>query len=107
MRYAEAAGIHDEQPDLELLSQPEELALIKAVLRFPETVESCALTFEPHRLADYLHEVAGVFHSFYHLHRVVTEDRALSAARLRLVRSVRQVMQNGLNILGIGAPEQM
>jgi arginyl-tRNA synthetase len=107
LRYAESAGVRDDAPDLELLSQSEEQALIKAVLRFPETVESCALTFEPHRLADYLHELAGLFHSFYHVHRVVTDDRALSGARLRLVRSVRLAMQNGLSILGIGAPEKM
>jgi arginyl-tRNA synthetase len=91
----------------ELLSSPEELALIKMLLRLPEMIESCADACEPHRLAEYLHEVAGAFHAFYHVHRVVGDDAALTSARLLLCQAVQIVMRNGLQVLGISAPEQM
>ena len=93
--------------NLDLLEAPEEMALIKALLQFPEVVELCALSSEPHRLADYLHGLAGTFHVFYHHHRVVTENAPKTAARLALCRAVQVVLKNGLAILGIGAPEKM
>jgi arginyl-tRNA synthetase len=93
--------------DLDLLTEPEEMALIRLLLQFPEVIESCALSYEPHRLADYLHEVAGSFHLFYHRHRVLTDDRALTGARLALCQAVRIVLRNGFSVLGIGAPEKM
>ena len=95
------------EPDFELLVSREELDLIKMLLLLPELVESCAMTYEPHRLAEYLLEVAGLFHRFYHEHRVIGDDPALTAARMALCRAVVVVLQNGLNILGISAPEQM
>lgn len=109
LRFAEKEGqlSTGTPPNFDLLAAPEELALIKQLLLFPETVESCALTHEPHRLADYLHDVAAMFHVFYHHHRVVTPDAALSAARLSLVQAVQVVLRNGFAILGISAPEQM
>jgi arginyl-tRNA synthetase len=91
----------------ELLGSPEELDLIKVLLQFPELVESCAATFEPHRLAEYLHVVAGLFHRFYSVHRVVTEDGPLTVARLTLCEGTRVVLRNGLRILGISFPERM
>jgi arginyl-tRNA synthetase len=94
-------------PDLELLKEPEELALIKSLLQFPELVESCAITNEPHRLADYLAGMAGLFHFFYHKHRIVTEDPSLTGARLVLCRATQIVLRNGLTILGVSAPDQM
>ena len=95
------------EPDFELLVSREELDLIKMLLLLPELVESCAMTYEPHRLAEYLLEVAGVFHRFYHEHRVIGDDPGLTAARMALCRAVVVVLQNGLSILGISAPEQM
>lgn len=92
---------------LETLEAPEEISLIKALLLFPEVVESCALTFEPHRLAEHLHNIAGLFHRFYHEHRVLGEDVALSSARLGLCQATRVVIKNGLAVFGISAPEQM
>jgi arginyl-tRNA synthetase len=89
------------------LKEPEEIALAKILSEFPETVKSCAATFEPHRLAEYLQEVAGRFHRFYHEHRVVTEDLPLTAARLVLCSAVKTVVGNGCAILGIKAPEKM
>ena len=70
-------------------------------------VESCASSFEPHRLAEYLHELAGFFHKFYHVHRVVTEDKRLTAARIALCLATKTVLANGFAILGISAPEKM
>jgi arginyl-tRNA synthetase len=92
---------------LDLLRTPEEIALIKLLLSFPEEVESCALSFEPHHLAEYLHTVAGEFHRFYHEHRVLTDDRDLRSARLGLCMATRVVLKNGLAVFGISAPEQM
>jgi arginyl-tRNA synthetase len=95
-------------PDvLDLLSQQEELGLIKLLIQFPETVESCTLTFEPHRLCDYLSDVATAFHRFYHNYRVVSQDQALTRARLLLCIATRTVLANGFAILGISAPERM
>jgi arginyl-tRNA synthetase len=109
LRFAAREGRNIEQGALEsdLLTAPEEMTLIKRLLQFPEVVESCALTHEPHGLADYLHDLAGTFHLFYHHHRVVTQDERLTTARLALVRCVQIVLRNGFTILGINAPEQM
>jgi arginyl-tRNA synthetase len=95
------------EANLDLLESPEEMALVKTLLQFPEVVELCALSSEPHRLADYLHGLAGTFHVFYHHHRVVTENALKTAARLALCRAVQVVLKNGLAILGIRAPEKM
>jgi arginyl-tRNA synthetase len=109
LQFAEREGRSPAAGDanLDLLEAPEEMALVKALLQFPESVELCALSSEPHRLADYLHGLAGTFHVFYHHHRVVTENAPKTAARLALCRAVQVVLKNGLAILGIGAPEKM
>ncbi len=108
LRYAEEEGLSPAgDADLDLLAHPSELELIKMLLRFPAIIESCALSFEPHRLAEYLHTVAGSFHKFYHECRVVTEDAPLSRARLALCLSTRIVLRNGFSVLGIAAPEKM
>jgi arginyl-tRNA synthetase len=106
LRQAEETGF-TAPADASLLTEPEEMALIKYLTQFPDTVESCAATFEPHRLAEYLHEAAGLYHKFYHNHRVLTDDRKLSAARLSLCRATKTVLANGFRILGITAPEKM
>jgi arginyl-tRNA synthetase len=93
------------QPDL--LVQAEEITLLKRLLEFPVIVASCAETNEPHRLADYLHDLAGEFHQFYHKHTVLSADAPLTTARLALCTATRTALQNGLTILGINAPEQM
>jgi arginyl-tRNA synthetase len=89
------------------LGTAEELAMIKTLAAFPETVEAGAQYHEPHRLTYYLQELAGEFHSFYNRNRVITEDRQLTAARLYLLRGVAITLKNGLTILGISAPEKM
>jgi arginyl-tRNA synthetase len=108
MRKAEEEGRRlSSHPPFELLKEKEELDLIKQLLQLPEIVEYCAISFEIHRLAEYLQDVATVFHKFYHNCRVVGEDEALTQARLALCQATRVVLRNGLMILGISAPEKM
>lgn len=108
IRYAESEGaVANDKWDVALLSRAEEIALVKKLVEFPDMVESCGTTYEPHRLTDYLHEVAGSFHKFYHQHRVVTTDKPLTAARLALCAATKIVLANGFAILGISAPEKM
>jgi arginyl-tRNA synthetase len=108
IRFAEGEGAaFPTDINYDLLSTPEEMELIKLLLDFPEMVESCALTFEPHRLAEYLQTAATAFHKFYHVCRVVSEDLALSTARLAFCRATKAVLRNGFRILGVSAPEKM
>jgi arginyl-tRNA synthetase len=109
LRYAGegSAGVGGEGFDAALLSTPTETDLIKTLLLFPETLESCALAYEPHRLAEYLQGVATAFHRFYHECRVVTDDVPLTRSRLALSHAARCVVRNGSAVLGISAPEQM
>jgi arginyl-tRNA synthetase len=93
--------------DLSLLDKPEETRLIKKLLLYPMTFEAAALSREPHRITFYLQELAGMFHSYYNRHRIVTGEEHLSAARLALCEAVRVVLKEGLGILGITAPERM
>ncbi|WP_073164568.1 arginine--tRNA ligase [Desulfofundulus australicus] len=96
-----------EQVDLDLLREEEELALARRLADFPEEVALGAKDLAPHRMARYLHEVAGLLHSFYNSHRVITGDEAMTAARLVLVGATRIVLRNGLRLLGLSAPERM
>ena len=108
LRYAESQGVDlNSQPNLSLLVQAEEVDLMKLLSNFPDMVESCAATFEPHRLAEYLHDVAGSFHKFYQAHRVVLDDKQLTTARMALCLATKIVLANGFSILGISAPEKM
>lgn len=120
------------QTDLELLQDPDELALIRKLSAFPVVLQSSAMELEPHRMAYYLRELAGMLHPFYNKHRIlpVASDNdanvsasgdssasagrqqealspGLTGARLALMWSVQQVVRNGLNLLGVEAPEQM
>jgi arginyl-tRNA synthetase len=106
--HADEKGISlAEDYDLGLLKTAEELAVLKKLAEFPEAVSKAAQFLEPHRLTIYLQELAAVFHHFYHEHRVVSEDAALTQARLRLVEGVRIVLANALRLLNINAPEKM
>ncbi len=108
VRYAESQGAdRNIERDFSLLQLPEELGLIKMLTIFPDIVESCAVAYEPHRLAEYLQDVASEFHKFYHAQRVVTEDVSLTAARMGLCEATKHVLANGFSILGITAPEKM
>ncbi|MGH7337478.1 MAG: arginine--tRNA ligase, partial [Myxococcota bacterium] len=91
--------------DLGALTQAEEIALIKELADFPETVRRAAEAREPHRITGYLEGLARLAHGWYHKYRVLGERE--EAARLVLARAVRQVLANGLTLLGIRAPERM
>jgi arginyl-tRNA synthetase len=93
--------------DTALLSTPEEINLIKVMVRYPETISSAAKSLEPHRLTFYLNEFAGLFHSYYNKNKVISDDEKLTAARLFFMKVIRIVVQNALKILGVGAPEKM
>ena len=84
-----------------------EQTLIKRLLQYPGTVAGAARTREPHRVAYYLSELAGLYHPYYKSHRVITENSALTLARLGLSAAVGQVVRNGLGLLGVSAPESM
>jgi arginyl-tRNA synthetase len=90
-----------------LLSQGEEIALMKALARYPEVVQESALNLAPHRITYYLMDLASLFHTYYNKHRVLSDDTALTAARLALIQAVQKVIRNGLGLLGVSAPEQM
>jgi len=106
-RKAEGEGLDASGESLGLLTEPDEIALIKKLLLYPEVVADSAETLSPHKVAYFLQELAADFHSYYNKHRVVDQDRALSGARLYLIKSVRTVLSNGLGLLGISAPDRM
>lgn len=89
------------------LTQTHEQALLVNLSRFPEMVETAARNLEPHLMAQYLRELANDFHTYYDAHTFIVEDAALRDARLTLIAAARQVLQNGLALLGVSAPESM
>jgi arginyl-tRNA synthetase len=93
--------------DLSPLTEPEEQALIKRLLDYPQVVAGAARALEPHRVAYWLGELAGMFHPYYKNHRVIQDDRRRTLARLALCTAVGQVIANGLTLLGVSAPETM
>jgi arginyl-tRNA synthetase len=93
--------------DVAPLTEPEEQAIIKRLLDYPHVVAGAARALEPHRVAYWLGELAGMFHPYYKNHRVIQDDRRLTLARLALCTAVGQVIANGLALLGVSAPESM
>jgi len=92
---------------LELLRYQKELRLMKVIAQFPYVLEVCFRNLDPFFLTEYLKNLAEVFHKFYDTHRVLTDDRSLSEARLVLISGAKVALSNGLRILGISAPEKM
>ena len=99
------ATVRPEGVDLSVLTQPEEAELIKELADFPAMVAGAASAREPHRITSYLEGLARLAHAWYHKYRVLGEPE--EAARLVLARAVKQVLANGLSLLGIRAPERM
>ncbi len=93
--------------DISLLRENEEVILIKKLLQLPLILNVCLNTQDPYMVTVYLQELAEVFHKFYDRHRVLTDDEALTQARLSLIDGVRVVIGTGLNLLGISCPQQM
>jgi arginyl-tRNA synthetase len=97
----------DQNADLTKLKTNEETNLIKHLIDFPNLVESCALTYAPHRLSTYLLDLATLFHKFYTECRVIGDDEDLTQSRMALIEATRTIIANGLKLLGISAPKQM
>jgi arginyl-tRNA synthetase len=92
---------------LDVLSEDHELALMRTISRYPEVIETAARNRSPHVLAHYMHSVATDFHAYYNAHQFLVDDEHVRNARLNLVLSTRFVLRNGLELLGISAPEEM
>ncbi len=108
-RQAAAAGAEIPSPEnvrFAVLDE-EERALLHKVVEFPEEIRTAAEALAPHRIARYLQELAGSFHSFYNHHRVLSDQKELQDARLVLLACVRVTLKNALEILGVRAPEHM
>lgn len=103
MAWDQAMGL----ASLERLDSEAERDLVTALSKYPETVKQAAVNFEPHQLANYLRDLASDYHTYYNGHKMLIEDEALRNARITLSMAVRQVIANGLTILGVSAPEQM
>jgi len=101
----DAAGLAE--TDTAPLVSEHETALLKRLMEYPEIVEGAARDLAPHNIAFYLKDLAGEFHSYYNAERFIVEDASLTQARLALALAVRQVLKNGLALLGVGAPEKM
>ncbi len=93
--------------NFDLIQSKEEIALLKLLLGFPDIIQNCAASCEPHRLTLYLREVAETFHRFYHEHRVINDDKSLMQARLVVCIMTKTVIANACKILYVTAPEKM
>ncbi|MBA2649004.1 MAG: arginine--tRNA ligase [Legionella sp.] len=93
--------------NLDLVDKPHETALITLISRYPEVIESAAELCEPHQVAYYLRELAQALHSYYNAVPLLCELEPLRCARLCLIEAARQILNNGLDLLGVSAPESM
>ncbi len=107
LRLAREREISQEPGDVSLLTTEPELTLIRKMLLLPEMVELIAHTLEPHHLTYYAQDLATVFHSFYKQCRVVSQNEALTRARLTLVEAAKTVLSRTLHLMGMTAPEKM
>ena len=89
------------------LVEPHEKALIRRITTYPDLLDTAAQAHEPHQLTHYLRELAADFHTYYNAHTFIVEDVSLRNARLNLIAATRQVLENGLKLLGVSAPEKM
>jgi arginyl-tRNA synthetase len=92
---------------VDLLVEPQEVALLSLLSRYPEVIEGAASVCEPHQIAYYLRELANGLHSYYNAVTLLCEQDELRCARLCLLKAVRQVLRNGVQLLGVSAPESM
>jgi arginyl-tRNA synthetase len=107
MRLAQERQINFDDGDISLIITGSEMTLVRKLLQLPETIEAVTVTLEPHHLAYYAQELATVFHVFYRDCRVVSEDTALTKARLKLVRATQIALAKVLNLMSMTAPDKM
>ena len=93
--------------DLAPINEDEEFAIIQAILAFPEIVEKSARALEVHRISHYLLDLVSRFHGYYSRHRVISDDKSLTQARLFLLDALRITIRNGFELMGISSPEKM
>lgn len=92
---------------LDQLTETHEIQLTNSIAKYPEVVEAVALNEEPHLLAHFLRELANELHTYYNAHQFIVDDETVRNARLNLISATRQVLNNGLKLLGVSAPESM
>ncbi len=97
----------DSLKDLSSLIEPHEIKLLAMLARYTDVIENAAITYEPHQLAYYLKDLANDFHTYYNANQFLVEDDVIRNARLALIAATRQVIQNGLSLLGVSSPEVM
>jgi arginyl-tRNA synthetase len=108
--HAKEKGVNTEElydTDLTFLSTHEEIRIIRKLLMYPMVFEGAVNAHEPHRITFYLQELSGMFHPYYNKYRVINDNIELSRARLALCGAIRVVLRDGLEILGVTAPEKM
>ena len=91
----------------EQLSLEAETEILAKLAAYPDIINRAANAYEPHQVGNYLKELAALFHGWYNEHKVLSEDAALTQARLLLSVNVQQVLRNGLELLGVSAPASM
>jgi len=97
----------DKKFKFDLLNNKYEIELVKLLSNFPGVINKASRDLKPNYIANYSYDLAQKFNEFYHTSQVISEDKELMKARLVLVEATRQVLENGLNLLGIHAPEEM
>lgn len=97
----------NQTPDLALLNNEYEQTLIKQLNRYSDMIKNAAINYEPHVLAYYLRDLAGDFHSYYNNCEFLIDDKTLQSSRLQLIIATRQILRNGLGLLGVSAPDKM
>ncbi len=109
-RTAAERGISRQPPDdavLALLNLPEEVAILKLLSTYPDVVQMAARHLEPHRISYFLTDLAAQLHSYYYKHRFISDSPELTQARLNLVAGIKTVLDHGLKLLGVEAPDSM
>jgi arginyl-tRNA synthetase len=100
-------AVHEDKPDLSLLTAPSETQLMLVLARYPDVLSGAADALAPHDLAFYLRELAAAFHAYYAAERFLVDDAVLARARIALLSATRQVLANALALLGVDAPQSM
>jgi arginyl-tRNA synthetase len=103
LNFSQAEGL----AHVDRLNEGHEYALMERLARYSEAVEAAAMNREPHQLTHYLHRLANDFHTYYNAHQFLVDDDALRSARLALILATRQVIANGLRLLGVSTPARM
>ncbi len=103
LKYSENNGL----ASVELLTTEHEQAILDRLNRYPEVIQTSASQYEPHQLAQYLRDLANDFHTYYNAMKFIVDDENLRNARLCLIICIKQVLVNGLSIIGVSAPETM